>query len=280
MRVLHGAGVRQPREGIGRGASLGARERAQVGEDRAGLHDRLAHAVPRLIAQGLVVEDQDRADDLAADERGHARRLAIADRAAQRARQQRLRAGSLVMAAPVANRQARPRVGVGQEVHDALVVGRRPRLEPVLRVVALEHDRLGTLHRALDVALEQGVRLVLAARHLHRLGELVPCLRIASGAAAGPLGEDPRSQDEAVGEQQEEHAQRRHLDHRDGLGPALLGAPALVDQRNRARDPRTEAVHDRLALQRCPHRAEARHGGDGWLHAPHSAHLTEKLIVA
>jgi hypothetical protein len=67
-RVLDCAGVRHPGQRVGRGLALGLGEVAQVGEDRARLCDRVADTCVVGLRERLVVTDEDRADDLAADE--------------------------------------------------------------------------------------------------------------------------------------------------------------------------------------------------------------------
>jgi hypothetical protein len=52
---MHRARIGQPGERVGGGAALGTGERAQVGEDRARLHDRLAQARLGLVGERLLV---------------------------------------------------------------------------------------------------------------------------------------------------------------------------------------------------------------------------------
>jgi hypothetical protein len=96
QRVLHGAGVRHAGERVGRGLALGLGERAQLGEDGAGLRDRVA-----------------RPAQLAGDER----RGALA----------------LVVGAAVANRHAGARLGVDARLPDGIGGLEARGLEALLR---------------------------------------------------------------------------------------------------------------------------------------------------
>ena len=90
------------------------------------------------------------------------------------------------MGARGAHRQARARLGDGERLEQQRVLGQDGLgLEAVGAVVAVEHDHRAALRRALDVALEQVVRLLLGLGQLHRLDELrvVVLLRGAGGAA-------------------------------------------------------------------------------------------------
>ena len=75
-RVVDGAPVRQPGQRVGRGAQLGEREVAQVGEHRRGLGHRVVDAAALGSVGAPPLLDEHRADDLAADEQRLAGRLA------------------------------------------------------------------------------------------------------------------------------------------------------------------------------------------------------------
>jgi hypothetical protein len=100
------------------------------------------------------------------------------------------------------------------------------------------------------VALEELVRLLLAAGHLERLGELL----LLGGVAARKqlLGRDApaRADDERPPDADARDREEQDRRDRDGLAAPERAAAARVDDRLHASVRRAEAVHDRLAAQR------------------------------
>jgi hypothetical protein len=135
-----------------------------------------------------------------------------------------------------------------QDVVARALVGRD--LEAVVGVVAAQDDGVGARERALEVALEKLVGLVLVAGHLQHLGELA----LFGGVAAREtllLG-DPltRAHDDEPADRDARSGKEQDHDDRQDLAAGEGVATARVDGREEACVRRAEAVHDRLAPKR------------------------------
>jgi len=117
------AGVREPRESVGRGPDLHNGEVPEVREHRRGLADRLVD--PPLLggAQRLLVRHEHGADHLAADERRHAGGPCLLP--AEVAREQGLVVGRLGVGPAEADGEARARGGFDELARDGIRDGDR-----------------------------------------------------------------------------------------------------------------------------------------------------------
>jgi len=213
-RVGDGALVGQPGQAVGRGADLRDGQVAEVGQHGRGLADRLAD--PLLLRLGVPgrAAEQHRADHLAAHGERDARGGA-GNGAAHRAGQQDGPPPVLAVRPARPDRQARARLGATQGPGQRRAVRqRRDGLQPVRAVVPVEDHGGGRVERALEMALEQLVRLVLVVGDLQDVGELRLGLAGLEVPADAP---EPVPQ-----EQQAEH----QTDHRDADQQAggVLGA--------------------------------------------------------
>jgi hypothetical protein len=165
-----------------------------------------------VLVERRLMGDEDRADDLALDEQRRARRQLGGGLAAQRAREQVVRRPALVRLAH-ADGQAVARAGVHEMLGErGARLDRRQRLEAVCAVVALQDDDRGVGDRALEVALDECVRVALAVGELERPGKrrlavAVPglaALPAAAGHRAAAEGEPPRGREDRA---QQDHDQ-------------------------------------------------------------------------
>ena len=172
--VLGGAAVGQPGERVGRGPVLGQREGAQVGEDRRGERDGVVDAPLLHHLKRLGVLDQHRADDLAADEQRRAG--VVAPRRRRRLALEHGRRGGARLVGP--RQRAPPGRSAAARAPAARAEGRAGGSGVAASSRSWASLRLRITTRpardgALDVPLEQEVRLALALRHLQQLGERV-----------------------------------------------------------------------------------------------------------
>ena len=114
--------------------------------------------------------------------------------AADVARQQRLVTDAALVHLAEAHGEARiGRRRLEQGVQRRSLVDLRHRLEAVVAVVAVEDEDVAAVERALEVTLEQPVRLPFVAGDLHHLGELALRLVVAALGLDAPLVERPAS---------------------------------------------------------------------------------------
>jgi len=180
-----GAGDHEPERLLGRAAIGQAGERvrrcpglreAQVAHARrhgCGVGDGVVEAAATVVVERARRLEQHGADDLAADERRHARHRGV-ERAAELAWQQRIAVRRTMVRLSEADGQA----VVGRcflDRHAQGRVGGQPgdRLQAVVRVVAVQDGGPAVGEAALEVALEHALRLALVAGALERAAELL-----------------------------------------------------------------------------------------------------------
>ena len=171
QRVVDRARVREPGQSIGQRATLGEREVAEVPQGRGSLADSVENKPSFGLAERRVVLDQHRTDHLATDERRYAHRApqTVADAAGE----QSLLVRDADVLAPEPNRKTRAWLRVQQTLgqHGARL-NRRAGLEPIVAVVPAHHRDAARMKRALDLPLDELVRVPLGLGHLQDLGEL------------------------------------------------------------------------------------------------------------
>src|SRR3954452_606405 len=121
------------------------------------------------------------------------------------------------------------RLGIDERLPDGIGGLEAGRLEAVVGVVAAQDERVGAAQRALEVALEELVRLLLAAGHLQRLGELL-LLRGVTAREALLGGDAPaRAHDERPADADACDGEEQDRRDRDDLAAPERAAAARVD---------------------------------------------------
>jgi len=178
--VVGGAPVGQARQRVGAGPELRESQVAQVGEHRRGLGDGAPDPRVLLRREALRVPDQHRADDLATDQQGLAEALPARVRADRAAQQRRALAAFAVRPAE-AQGHAGPGHSPGEAGGEHVVrIAGGGGLQPVRTVVALKDGGGRPGQRALEVALDELVRLLLGGGHLQGVDELGPVLLVGA----------------------------------------------------------------------------------------------------
>ena len=243
QRLLDRARVGQPCERIGGGTVLGDGEVAQVGEHRGGLRDRRRDRLALGLPERALLGDEQRADHLAADERGDAQRAA-ARPVAQLAALQRLGVGLALVRRPAPDGEAGARGGAGErfaEARDGGGVGAR--LERVSARVARQHDGGGVGHDPLGAPAQQVLDLELVVGALERLDVLAPLAGALAVAARLAL-----NREHADGQQ--EDAKPDHEGEHDPARTLEVGLGALLDVALQSAVLGAQLVHERLASAR------------------------------